>query len=63
MTTHDRLKEVMTPQKGYTWGQLMKSLGGNSSVTERTLETAVINGYLQEVAPIDGVNRSFRLNQ
>lgn len=63
MTTYNRLKEVMEPQKGYTWGTLMKSLGGNSSITERIIQTAVLQGYLQEIRPIDGVNRSFRLNQ
>lgn len=63
MTTHDRLKEIMKPQQGYTWGQLMRAYGGPSSSTERVIENAVINGYLQEIKPIDGVNRSFRINQ
>ena len=63
MTTHEKLISVMKPQQSYTWGTIMKALGGNSSVTERLIETALINGQLQEVAPVDGVNRSFRINQ
>ena len=63
MTIHDRLKEVMKPQEVYTWGQIMKSLGGNSSVTEHLITDANAAGYLQECAPKDGVNRSFRINQ
>lgn len=60
---HERLKAIMKPGVAYTWGTLMKLLGGKSSTTEHFFADAEAAGYLQEVKPIDGVNRSFRLNQ
>jgi hypothetical protein len=53
----------MKPGQGYTWGMIMKSLGGNSSMTERLITDANVCGYIQEIKPIDGINRSFRINQ
>lgn len=63
MTIHERLKEIMKPATVYTWGQIMKGIGGQSTVAERMIQDAECAGYIQECMPIDGVNRSFKLVQ
>lgn len=64
ITLHDRLKNIMEPHKGYTLGMLRRALCPTQSATgDYLIADAVSAGYLQEVAPVDGVNRLFRLNQ
>ena len=62
MTLYDKAKLAMKPGQGYTRKELRVNIcASQSSTADYIIADMIASGVIHEIAPKDGINRTYRL--